>query len=223
MEVTGGGSFVELVRATGSRSLLRRRSSAVNFKLGIPPPATGADFTLGQLLSRQPALQEHYLRWTSETDCVPLVIDADPGSPQAYLKLQKYGKSHLTKVVGDRIFEGTPFQFVQEDAEVFMYQGPHNFDDLPGLSDWPDANILSIGDLWVVGMFPSQMRLSKIAALFALSYALGMLVRYFPTQWTALVRGQIEDAALPTLAAAVELIEASFPATIVDFLEEKPL
>lgn len=140
VEVTGGGSFVELTRAIGSRSLLRSGSSAVNVKHSMPPPTTGAEFTLGEILSRLPELQEHYWRWTSETDCMPLAVDADPGSPQAYLKLQKYGKSHLTRIVGDRIFETTPFQFVQEDAAVLMYQGPNSLEKLPGLTDQSERN-----------------------------------------------------------------------------------
>jgi len=45
-----------------------------------------------------------------------------------------------------------------------------------------------------------------------------MLVRYYPTQWTALIRGQIGDAALPTLAAAVELVERDFPRVVLEFL-----
>jgi hypothetical protein len=54
--------------------------------------------------------------------------------------------------------------------------------------------------------------------LFLLSYILGMLVRYCPMQWTGLVRGQFDDAALPTLAVAVELVENAFPQVVLDFL-----
>ena len=60
--------------------------------------------------------------------------------------------------------------------------------------------------------------MSKAATLFALSYILGMLVRYYPTQWTALVHGQSADAALPTLSAAVDFIESEFPQVTLDFL-----
>ena len=221
METGRGGTFVELDRATASRSLLRTGSSAVNLKYTAQPLSTGMSFTLGQLLSRQPALQEHHVRWTNETDCAPLEISADAGAAQAYLKLQKYGKTHLTQALGDRILHGTPYQFVQEDASMLLYQGPNNLADIPGLSDQANSNFLGIGDLWVVSRYPSGSELSKISSLFATSYALGMLVRYFPTQWTALVRGQVEDAALPTLAAAVEFIEAAFPAGVVDFLQEE--
>jgi hypothetical protein len=88
------------------------------------------------------------------------------------------------------------------------------------MTDRIDRGQFGIGDIWLTAPLPGDARLSKIAATFCVSYALGMLVRYYPTQWTALVRGQIADAALPTLIAAVDMVEIDFPATVADFLRE---
>ena len=51
---------------------------------------------------------------------------------------------------------------------------------------------------------------------------MGMLVRYYPMQWTALIRGQFADAALPTLEASVKLVEDDFPQIVADFLKSPP-
>ena len=61
-----------------------------------------------------------------------------------------------------------------------------------------------------VALYPGCFKLSKLGSLFVLSYFLGMLVRYFPAQWTALIHAQVSDAALPTLMAAVDLSRMSF-------------
>lgn len=50
-----------------------------------------------------------------------------------------------------------------------------------------------------------------------------MLVRYFPTQWTSLLRGQMRDGALPTLLSVVDMIEREFPRTIVDHVDAAKL
>lgn len=99
-----------------------------------------------------------------------------------------------------------------------MYQGPNRLDEVPGLTDYANPDFLNIGDVWLTALYPKGVRISKIMALFSLSYTLGMLVRYYPTQSTALLRGQIADASLPTLTAAVELVEKNFPQLVVEFL-----
>jgi hypothetical protein len=44
-----------------------------------------------------------------------------------------------------------------------------------------------------------------------LSYFLGMLVRYFPSRWIALLRNEKGDVAQPILIAAVNAIETDYP------------
>jgi hypothetical protein len=78
-----------------------------------------------------------------------------------------------------------------------------------------------MGQLYLVAKYGVGCSLSKIATLFLVSYMLGMLVRYFPSQWTALLTGGSRDAALPTVLSAIELLEADFPRLVVEFLEER--
>jgi hypothetical protein len=218
--VTGGGTLPELARATRYHSLLRGGSSGVNITYAVPPIVTGASFTLGDLIAREPALQEHHLRWMNDTKCARFAVAPGTAGP-AIIMLPKHGKEHVTRSLGDSIFAGTQFTFLSEDETQLSYTGPHQLSDLPGLTDRADHDFLGIGDLWLTALMPGEVKLSKITALFSMSYALGMLVRYFPTQWTGLVRGQIDDAALPSLSAAIEFIEQKFPAVVLDFLRER--
>jgi hypothetical protein len=218
VEVTGGGSFVELSRATGFRSLLRANSSAVNLTHTNPQIPVGAQFTLGEIVSRLPALQDHHRRWRGETRCMQPNIEAANGNPNARISLPKNGRAWVSRPAADALFAGTPFTFDSETAEQLVFIGPNNLEALPGLTDYANRAFLNIGDLWLTALYPGGVKLSKVSTLFALSYALGMLVRYYPMQWTALIRGQIGDASLPTLAAAIELVEDDFPRVVLDFL-----
>lgn len=222
--VTGGGSVVDLAKSTDHLSLLRANSSAVNYRYACPPLPSAAEFTLGDLLSREPALQEHYIRWMQLTNCARLDgLQSDvPSEGMLAVQLPKKAYPTIDRALADRIFQGTAFTFVREDDDKFYYEGPNDRSELPALTDKSDTHFASIGDIWLTAAMPNSLRLSKISALFSLSYSLGMLVRYFPTQWTALVRGQIDDAPLPTLAAVIEFIEMAFPKIVIDFLEDKP-
>ena len=62
----------------------------------------------------------------------------------------------------------------------------------------------------VVLDFPNGGKLTEFIKLFLISYILGMLVRYYPSIWTALLRNDKGDFAQPLLVDAVEAIEQNF-------------
>ena len=58
-----------------------------------------------------------------------------------------------------------------------------------------------------------------------MSYALGMLVRYYPTHWIALINGGQGDALWPTISRAQHYAESVFPemvAAYVAFVMDNP-
>nr|WP_188394102.1 YaaC family protein [Mesorhizobium sp. SARCC-RB16n] len=216
MSVNASGTFMDVSDATGFRSLLRGASSVVNETYVNPRIPAGAVIGLGDLLSRQPALVDHHMRWRGETRCLQSQIEGF--GERGVIKFHK-GRPWVNRANAEAVLQGTEFAFELEDAVALVFVGPNRRNALPGLTDYARAAFLNIGDLWLPAQYRGRAKLSKLSALYALSYALGMLVRYYPMQWSALVKGQINDAALPTLAAAVELIESEFPTTVLDFLE----
>lgn len=224
IEVRKTGSFVQLAEATVYKSLLRANSSAVNLTEKNPPFSSGASLSLADILSRLPALQRHYRRWRGETRCAMLKTEKiDQNDEQVRIRLTK-GSRHtwITKQDADELFWNTEFEFESETQEHIVFIGPDDQQELPGLTDYRSHAFPRIGDLWLTALYPGGLKLSKISTLFALSYVLGMLVRYYPMQWTALIRGQFADAAFPTLAASVELLEYDFTQIVVDFLAPPP-
>jgi hypothetical protein len=55
--------------------------------------------------------------------------------------------------------------------------------------------------------------------LFLAAYAVGMLVRYYPTLWQGMSSIRPGDHAFPLLRAAVAHIERRFPMEVVNFFE----
>lgn len=221
VEVNAAGSFLELAQATGFKSLLRSNSSTVNYPYTHPSVGAGAMFSLGDVVSRLPALQDHCSRWRDAICCAPFKFEKI-NDQEVHVRLQKPQWPWATSLAPDTWLSGTAFRFEAETPEQVVFTGPDDTEKGPGITDHVDQTIFGIGDLWMTAPYPGGPTISKISTLFLLSYMLGMLVRYYPMQWTALIRSQIADAALPTLAAAVEVIEQEFPRLVLDFLAVPP-
>ena len=70
--------------------------------------------------------------------------------------------------------------------------------------------------------FPSGDKLSEFFKLYLVSYILGMLARYYPSQWMALMHYSPGDFASPLLLSAVEAIESKFPAELSAQVRQHP-
>ena len=57
--------------------------------------------------------------------------------------------------------------------------------------------------------------MTELFKLYLVSYCLGMLSRYFPSVWMALLRNERGDFAQPLLVRAVEAIESDFPENVL--------
>ena len=63
--------------------------------------------------------------------------------------------------------------------------------------------------------FPNGDKITEFFKLYLVSYCLGMLSRYFPSVWMALLRNEKGDFAQPLLVRAVEAIESDFPKNLL--------
>jgi hypothetical protein len=70
---------------------------------------------------------------------------------------------------------------------------------------------------YLIDTYPEDVRLSRVSTLFALAYAQGMLVRYYPTHWRSLLSGTAGDHALPVIRATSDAVRA-FPDVMLDAL-----
>lgn len=70
----------------------------------------------------------------------------------------------------------------------------------------------------VIEDFPNGDRFSQLYRTYMISYILGMLVRYFPSKWTSLLRNEKGDAAMPLLVFAMNAVESDFPKGISEVL-----
>src|SRR5262249_31734276 len=64
--------------------------------------------------------------------------------------------------------------------------------------------------------FSEGVSLTKISLLFAISYAIGMLVRYYPRHWLSFLKREEGDGAYPAMRKALRAIETDYPQRVYD-------
>lgn len=213
--VTEAGSFRDLARATKQVSLVRANQSSINYIALNDDIATGMEYSLGDILSRIPELSDQHFRWRGVRDCFRGTFHTDPESNTAIFGILK--SSVIDRQQTDRLLNNCELGFTDETPSSAHYSGRNSVEALPAMTD--KAGHLGIGDLYISSRYPGSSSLSKTSAAFALSYILGMLVRYYPTQWTALIKSQVSDDAVPTLMSSIDYIETRFPGFVKDFIE----
>jgi YaaC-like Protein len=77
------------------------------------------------------------------------------------------------------------------------------------------------GATFVVTPLSDGSGLSTLVSLFAVSYITGMLVRYYPSAWMAMLSRAKGDFLVPLLQESAALISARFPALVVAELEAR--
>jgi hypothetical protein len=212
------GTLIELIDATGNRSLLRSNSSAVNVKYIHGRDAGDNDLTFGDLLSRLPDITDQYVRWKERPGSLKIEIKAVNGEAEFVIRKS----TSVNRAIANSIFQDTDVKFKEERDDVILYQGPDSLAAAPRLTDrvMGTAFDAGIGDLYVTRRFSNNFDISKIALTFSISYIVGMMARYNPTQWLSIIHNQRNDGAFPTIYSALDFVENMYPRMVLDYLEE---
>lgn len=215
------GLFSDFLMHVGNATLLHQNSAGVNGRCEYDRPEFGVEISLGDLFSRIPDLQSD---------------DTSVSEPQ-YAAVSKFSSSTEkgveVKLIGDRALEvaaaygelgygvtgGGELRSITCDSSTVLTEPPmfvHTYvHKMAGV----------IPTLRLAVPFPGGARFSQLCMTYIMSYALGMLVRYFPTHWVALVNGSQGDLLWPTLNRAQQYVENVFPelvAEYVTFTMDKP-
>jgi hypothetical protein len=211
------GMFLHLATATECKSHIRSRISGMDSNYFVNQTLTPmATISLGDLISRLPPLLNQFLRWKNFTNCAHVTSFCTAIEIQVGVMIDNY--IEMNEELSEKLFLGTPFRFIYAAGNHLFFRGPNDLSMFPGVSDYrgPSGKVPSI-----VARYDKGVSLSHICTIYALSYILGMVVRYYPMQWAALVKGQFSDSALPTLWASISFIESEFPKLVIEFLEPK--
>ena len=99
------------------------------------------------------------------------------------------------------------------DTLIFVHQDRPTYELAKRL--FPVSHYDSGEFMSVILDFPNGDKMTEFFKLYLISYCLGMLSRYFPSVWMALLRNEKGDFAQPLLSRAIEAIESDFPEKVL--------
>ena len=207
------GLFRDLLTSTRNRFYFRHNSSVVNWSLGAQIPPIGSELKLQDIAARIPDVSGQYRAWTGNSfpSIVLNSLEVDRTNNLYRFAVAKSGSRDLDKVFPVTHFPG---RSVVEEGDNLVVETA----SVDGIFFAQRAGWLNIGSIVLYGPLASKLYVTPLAACFILSFALGMLCRYFPTTWISIARTEKGDAFYPLATSLLDWIEETFPAMVVDVL-----
>lgn len=215
---SGSGSFGELVNATENRNLLRSNSSGINLKLDLEPVPVGSAFNFGEILAGLPELSDQIRHWIPPR-CFAFSHEKSANTDETTLKIPRRYPSIDERLVVSTIGQGN-CRILSCDEKIILAETTNGGKLSADLTDLTLGQFAGVGTLYMAQKYSSGVSLNKITQIFAISYIIGMLVRYYPSTWIDLIHQRIGDSSSPTITSVIYCIEKLFPSLVVDFLQE---
>lgn len=211
------GLFFDLVSESHNRMAMHIRSSAVDWGIEYDIPELGQELSLSDILDRLPDLHDQYAHVKWETRYAR-VNDAEYNPESgASIKINT-GKFSAIKAelsaAGYSVTESGDMSIVKINACLFEQNLPQF------MHSYVHKSFGAVPDLHMVSQFSPTTRYSQVAVTYILAYFTGMLTRYYPTQWTALMLGEKGDVLWPCMNAAQRYVEIAFPELVLELIEE---
>lgn len=218
---TRAGLFSDFVKNTNNRMSIHVNSEAVDWRLSYDIPQVGIEVSVDDLFCRIPDLRKDYSNITKSAKYASInemTFSKEKGfrvkvqtNEYSVFKGVYEGFGYAAMIEGDYTILSADFDTFDKELPMFVHTYVHKmFGSIPSLH---------LTEPFLGGARYSQLSLTHMTA-----YVLGMLARYFPTHWLALIQGDKGDIMWPTINRAQQFVEISYPELvaemIVDILKE---
>jgi len=211
------GLFDDFIQSTHNRLPVHINGEKVDWRIDYHPPKSGTEISLLDILRRLPDLsREHkvtneevlyaYVNEMKSEDgsTVQIVATSDQAERLSHL-FQRHGYNvsvddrKMTFVIPEMLLSRIPFQLFHT---------------------YLDKAFGKIPNLHIAVPIESGERYSQLSFTYMLGFILGMLVRYYPTQWGSLIGGAKGDLLWPTINRAQQIVEETFPELINELIND---
>lgn len=221
-----GGTFSELAEITeNSRIIEVSRSNLADLELKIPGTAAypaSYEFLVRDIVARLPG----------EAALFEAILDV-PAATWA-CNIRDWGEGSVFEITSNskglpgveqvqRLFNLGPDTSVRRESVLFAGWGPTEQLTflVPCAAEALTPHLKNVSEIdtapHLVLPLPDDVVMSPISLQVAASYSLGMLVRYFPTQWMSLLGRASGDGILPLIRSISDDI-ADFPRMVTRYL-----
>ena len=214
---TRAGLFSDFVTHTKNRISIHLDSGGVDWRIHYDIPELGKEFSVADLFSRLPDLQRDYSNISDviRYACVREVTCTHAKGFRA--KVLKKSFSQFRAVYEDFGYTATcegDWCIVTCDTESFDKKLPLF------IHSYLHKSFGMIPEVFLAEPFSGGASYSQLCITYMVSYALGMLVRYYPTHWISLVQGEKGDSIWPTINRAQQIVEHSYPELVAELIDD---
>jgi hypothetical protein len=212
---TCGGLFYDFVKGTDNRISIHVRSEGVDWWLSYGTPELGEQFSFADILARIPDLEKDYINISSEVKYA--VVNDMTYKPEVGFQV-KVHKARFDTFKDAYTTLGYAVSCDDNWCDVVCDTETINRSKPLFMHTYIQKQFNAIPVLHIVEPFPRSSNYSQLCITYITSYFLGMLVRYYPTQWMSLIQGDKEDALWPTLNRAQNFVENSYPDLVIELI-----
>jgi hypothetical protein len=213
-----GGSISELLIATGNDNYLRAGTNMVNWKSHLSPPSTGQVIRLKEFFHFLPDLSLEYYKWVGSS--LPhAIISSIKRNEESGLVEVKMNRHNVDEGLLEHLFpiEYAKSRYISFD-ESYAFVTYQNLNWAPNITQKWDGPF-GLGDTCVVPVLRNDVGFNVLGTMFSISYAFGMMARYYPSSWISLRRLEKGDKAYPLIQKTLKFIEEKYPLAVLDFLK----
>lgn len=214
---TKPGLFTDFLGQTNNQICMHVNSSAVDWRISYDLPPAKSRVSLGELFARLPDLSS-YLPPTTRSVC------ASVNSLEC-----TEARGFKAKIISSQfepfaeVFTGNGYIAVDEGTLTVLTANSETFSaHMPVFTHgFVRKTFGRIPSLHVAPPWDGGAQYSQLAMTYMLSYFLGMLTRYFPTQWNSLASGAKGDQIWPAVNAAQNYVETAFPEMLLELIQDR--
>lgn len=219
LQIGISGTFAELVQATGNRASVFITTEDFKYKFlevrGTAQISAPVSVSLRDVMSRMPDLAELYADVMGEPPNVYNVGIRQSANGQR-TTIDVFGSYQFApdeQALRSRVpqlstISGSPHVEPGDSRPAIRFTLQHPApappDSLPPLRYVGGLTLL-------IPPFTSSLDLSPVPVSYLFAYALGMLARYFPRQWVALLAGGRGDRVYPLIKEGLRKLQNTFP------------
>ena len=194
-----GGLFSDFVEHTQNTVLLHIRSTEVEGSVRYDTPDASVEISVDDLFSRIPDLWKDYSILSKDESRVK-VTEPDFVMKRDYFISQGY--------TSNPDGEGEDPGSTPKQPCLFIHT-------------YLNKTLGTLARLFTTNSFPGGACYSQLCITYMVSFILGMLARYYPTHWMALIQGSKGDSLWPVMSRAQEVVEHTFPELVAEFISWK--
>lgn len=214
---SSSGTFMELLNATSNNNYYRVANSGINWNINYPIPPLETEFIFNEIALGFPDLYQSVSKWLDKKTSWAIVQKATANKLTKRNEIEVFGTPSTDTILS--LFPANRFDNLSTGKIINNTLISFDSNDIPHIVQNWEGFHPTIGDAYIVTPFSNGNEINDISKMFAISFILGTISRYYPSTWSGITKNISNDRILPFIIMWMDFIQDKFPKIVVDFID----